>query len=70
VQLLRRDLSAGDERGFLANVHSELQELAALLKNGQYTIAGQVPPNSDVLTRVQTWLSVHKLVTIADSPRV
>jgi hypothetical protein len=70
VQLLRRELTADQERAFIQIMRSKLEALAILLERDNYTIVGQVPSTAEVTSKLREWLGEHDDVTIADSPRV
>ena len=71
VELLRHDLDDAEAGQFLAAMTPMLSELAGLLYAGRYRLAGQDPPETDVVTRIRVWLASRpQPPTIAHSPRV
>lgn len=56
VQLLREPLSASEQQTFLTTLADHLCQLQHAIQQGQLSIAGQVPADTDVLGRVRDWL--------------
>lgn len=69
TELLRHELTAeeaeGFQRGFLAN----LGRLRTALETSQYFVVGQVPAESDILTRLTSFLAPILELRVAASPR-
>jgi hypothetical protein len=70
VQLLSRDLSNAEQTSFAATMQECLRRLSDGLEHGAYSVAGQVPAESDVLSRVRHWLKTHAGLPIAATLRV
>jgi hypothetical protein len=70
VQLLRRELPPDKTSAFLAEMHNRLHDLAEQLEAGRLKVIGQVPAGTDVLGRVQAWLTDHTDLPIAVTPHV
>jgi hypothetical protein len=56
IRLVRRELTSGETQ-WLADVRHQLHDLAEQLGRDVYEVVGQVPPQADVLGRVQRWLA-------------
>jgi hypothetical protein len=70
VQLQRNELSDSEQAAFLARMRDDLARLWAQLQGRRLRASGQVPPQTDVLARVESWLGRHEDPPIAASPRV
>jgi hypothetical protein len=70
VQLLSRDLSDAEQTSFVNTMQDCLRRLSDGLEHGAYSVAGQFPAESDVLSRVRRWLTTHDGLPIAATPRV
>jgi len=57
VALIRSELTAAETTDFLNAAHRRLTALLAALNNGSFTITGQVPADTNVVSRVQEWLA-------------
>ena len=68
VQLVRRELPDADQASFLQELSMRLESLASLLESGDFDVAGQVPPEIDVLGRVRAWLAANREPTVASRP--
>ena len=70
VQLVRHELNETEVSQFLAKMANHLQALSALINTNAYHVAGQVPPDADVLGRLNRWFVTHSEVQIAQQPNV
>jgi hypothetical protein len=68
TQLISHEISHGDESALLARMAEYIGELAALIKANAFEVAGQVPPDANVLGRLQLWLATHTHWQIASRP--
>ncbi len=57
VALVRNELSHEEAEALLTTMQSYLTRLRMALEDGQYTVAGQVPPETDVCGRILRWLA-------------
>jgi hypothetical protein len=69
VQLTSRTLSTVENEELLAAVERRLDRLRAALRQGDFTVVGQIPPEGNVLQRVWEWLAGISAVFVARSPR-
>jgi len=71
IALIRDSLTVDQQTGILARAHEQLQELRAALTRKTFAIAGQVPPDTDVVGRAETWLAgLSSAIVVADRPNV
>jgi hypothetical protein len=70
VELLRRDLTDGEQKRFLMDMTTRLQAFAEQLGAGAFAVVGQIPPDVNVMERVNEWLSNHKCFSVARRPNV
>jgi hypothetical protein len=71
VELVRDELDAKATRDFLDEMWSHLEQLHRAIVAGRLTVIGKVPPEADVVVRIEAWLAQFgDRVTIARSPRV
>jgi hypothetical protein len=68
VQLLRHDLTKAEQAMFVARMSECLSELANSIATNNMKVVRCVPPYTDVLTRLQTWLAHHRDWPIAARP--
>ena len=68
VQLVRHELNETDMIHFQAQMANHLQALAELINTNAFDVAGQVPPDADVLGRLKRWFGAHNNVQIARRP--
>jgi hypothetical protein len=68
VQLIRHKLDETDSNQFLAQMANHLQAFAALIDTNTFDVAGQVPPDADILGRLRRWFATHSNVQIAQQP--
>ena len=69
VQLLSRQLTDLEQTAFAAEMQTRLRGLAESLQNGGLELIGQVPAETDVLSRVRSWLATYDGMPVADAPR-
>jgi hypothetical protein len=70
VQLVRHELSDAEEAALLTQMVNLLRDFAALANAGVFEVAGQVPPDADLLGRLKQWFLTHDEVQIAQQPNV
>jgi hypothetical protein len=70
VQLVRHELSAAEEAGFVEIMRHRLCDLAGRLDARRIAVVGQVPADADILGRVRQWLAAHDGLPIARTPHV
>ncbi|HVT30748.1 MAG TPA: hypothetical protein VHE81_22260, partial [Lacipirellulaceae bacterium] len=70
TQLVRQDLTYAEQSAFLAQMTRHLSELKSALDNCRFETVGQVPPDADVLARLQGWLRTQDEFQIAARPNV
>jgi hypothetical protein len=71
VELLRHVLDSAETQQFLARMREQLEWLHHALAKRNFSIAGQVPANADLVSRVDCWLDEFAgRIEIAASPRV
>jgi hypothetical protein len=68
VQLVRHELSSAEEAEFLGQMEDRLYEFSRSIDANTFEVAGQVPPDDDVLSRLRNWLSTHDKWPIAAQP--
>jgi hypothetical protein len=68
VQLVRHALSSSEESQFVETMAERLQKLETVLAGRDFTVAGQVPPDADILGRVRMWLAANINGIIAARP--
>jgi hypothetical protein len=69
VQLVGREVPAGEAAEFIAALRTRLNELAGKLASGQMQIVAQVPAQGDVVARLGAWLAARAgTIEIARSP--
>lgn len=69
--LVRRDYSLAECEQYLDRARNRLLRLQSELRLGNYQIIGQVPPDADIIGRIQEWLErLPNPLVIAKSPRV
>lgn len=70
VHLVSVPLADEAAHAFLEKMHEYLLQLAGVLQRHEYNLIGQVPPDGNVIDRVQSWLGSHAgKISIARSPR-
>ncbi len=71
VALVRHLLDRAEHEQFLQLMDERLCRLADSLRNGKFSLIGQVPQDEEVLDRVQSWLAaLARPVRIANRPHV
>jgi hypothetical protein len=70
VQLVRRELSDDAQAAFLGSMSRRLHDLEQRLRSNSLSVVGQVPPDADVLGRVDETLAELVDVKVAKSPSV
>ncbi len=71
VQFVRHDLTDAETAACLSNLQQHLTQLRLSLQRDQFTLIGQVPPDSPILTRTRHWLdSLPQSISIARVPNV
>ena len=68
VQLVRHDLNETDMTDFQTQMANHLQGFAELINTNAFEVAGQVPPDADVVRRLKRWFVTHSDVQIARQP--
>lgn len=68
--LSRVDLDATQQRAWLQDAASLLDDLRAALAAGRWRLIGQMPEDGDAVARLQAWLDGRAEVVVARSPRV
>lgn len=69
--LVSRVLDDASTAELLGDLERRLRELAELLAAGAYRVVGEVPADSGVVEKLQTWLAARtSLIVIAASPHV
>jgi hypothetical protein len=68
VQLVRHELSSAEVAGFLRRMEDRLRDLSKLIDANLFEVAGQVPSDVDVLSRLRKWLSTRDKWPIAAKP--
>ncbi len=68
TQLVSHDISDADEAAFLARMGENIRELATSINTNALEVAGQVPPDVNVLGHLQLWLATHTHWQIAARP--
>jgi hypothetical protein len=59
VQLVQYPLSNEEQHALLATMSAQLTDLAAALRSDRAQVVGQVPPDANILGRLQDWLNAH-----------
>jgi hypothetical protein len=57
VALLRTELKTEEAQSLLRQAHHRLMELEKALSRGSFAVIGQVPAQSDVISRIKNWLA-------------
>jgi len=71
VQLQRHEFSDEETADFLQFTQQRLGLLREAINQGDYTLVGQVPEESEVVNRVRQWLdSFSEKTVVADSPQM
>lgn len=70
VQLLRHDLTRAEQAETIDVLKNRLTRLLAIIDNGDYKIAGQVPTDVEIIGRCEKSLDQLVDVSIAKSARV
>jgi hypothetical protein len=70
ARLYSQELPAAEQDSFLEAMQERLRQLRANMDAASLRVAGQVPADADVLSRVRHWLVRHAGTPIAESPRV
>lgn len=69
VHLLRQELNKARQRGLIEQLDRSIGLLRQQLQAGEYGLVGQVPPDADVVARIQRWLQdFPQEVSIAIEP--
>ena len=68
VQLVRHELSAKEEAGFMSQMEQHLSDLSRLINANSIEVVGQVPADHDVLSRLKQCLATHDKRQIATRP--
>jgi hypothetical protein len=68
VQLVRHELSSAEEAEFLSQMERRLKHLSRSIDANMFEVAGQVPTDVDLLSRLRNWLSTHDKWPIAAKP--
>jgi hypothetical protein len=53
---------------FRAQMANHLQAFAELINTNAFEVAGQIPPDADVVGRLKRWFATHSDVQIARRP--
>ncbi len=70
VLMIRRDLDAAEQAGFLGAMQADLETLHHALAKQHYEVIGQQPADGDLPARICCWLDEFDgRFEIADSPR-
>jgi hypothetical protein len=71
VELIRHEMSPEERNAFLAELVDKLTALREAIGTGNYQLTGKVPADSDVMTRILSWLRTLPLPPdVAASPRL
>jgi hypothetical protein len=70
VHLLRRDLTAAEQEQFLSDMATRLRTFAEHLAAGAFAVVGQVPPDVQMMGRMQGWLENRKCFAVAQRPNL
>ena len=71
TDLARHVLDPTETRQFLERMRNDLESLHHSLAKRAFSVAGQIPPNADLVSRVDCWLDEFAgRLQIAASPRV
>jgi hypothetical protein len=68
IQLVRHELNETDMIHFQAQMANHLQAFAELINTNAFEVAGQVPPEVNVMERLKRWFATHTDVQIAQRP--
>jgi hypothetical protein len=68
VQLVRHDLSRDEEAAFLNQMEDRIRHFSRSIDANVFEVVGQVPPNTDVFSRLKKWLATHDKWQIAAKP--
>jgi hypothetical protein len=68
VQLVRHELNETDMTDFQTQMANHLQGFAEFINTNAFEVAGQVPPDADVVGRLKRWFVTHSDVQIARQP--
>jgi hypothetical protein len=69
--LIRRDLSTEQASALLADLQSLLTQLESALAATAHAITGQFPANTNLIPRIQSWLTAHRAnIHFAAKPNV
>ncbi|MCC7084965.1 MAG: hypothetical protein IT427_08155 [Pirellulales bacterium] len=71
TELRRHDLSDAESKQFVDGALQRLRQLMTSLTNGEFSILGQIPPQTDLVGRIRDWLTQpFDSLPIAGSPRL
>ncbi len=70
IQLVRHTLTDAEQETFLSAMKGHLSRLTELIVAGEFEATRQLPPDADVLGRVQEWIAAHEEWPIAERPNV
>jgi hypothetical protein len=68
VQLVRHELTRGEESLFMSRMDERLRDFADLLDADLFDVVGQVPAGADVVNRVKKFLAASDKRQIAAKP--
>jgi hypothetical protein len=70
VQLVRHTLTDVEQEAFVSRMKNQLSRLANTIATGNFQAERQVPPDADILGRLQRWISARKEWPIAARPNL
>jgi glycine/D-amino acid oxidase-like deaminating enzyme len=70
VALIRHEMTPVEIRALVQTAMQQLAQLGAAIQQQGAQIVGQVPPDGNVMQRVQQWLAGLTTIEIAESPHV
>jgi hypothetical protein len=70
VELRHRELSAEEAADFLLRMRHRMSDFQSLLDSGDFQVIGQIPPQANVIARIQNWFVSHSAHSIAEQPNV
>ena len=70
VQLVRHTLTDVEQEAFVSRMKNQVGRLANTLATGTFKAERQVPPDADIVGRVQAWITAHQRWPIAARPNL
>jgi hypothetical protein len=71
IALIRSELSDEESAALVEGLRHHLSRLRLALAGGSCTLRGQIPPEGDILGRIQAWLAARPpIIPIARAPNV